>query len=60
MLMVTNVAKMNFNSEKGNDWCPLGFHFKFNGDCEVDEIVHCLPHLLSISYDRQISLVFER
>ena len=28
-------------------------------DFQVDEIVHCLPHLLSISYDRQINLVFE-
>ena len=28
-------------------------------DFQVDEIVHCLPHLLSISYDRQINLVFK-
>ena len=28
-------------------------------DFQVDEIVHCLPHLLSIPYDRQINLVFK-
>ena len=28
-------------------------------DFQVDEIVHCLPHFLSISYDRQMNLVFE-
>ena len=28
-------------------------------DFQVDDIVHYLPHLLSISYDRQINLVFK-
>ena len=44
----------------------IGVHLAFMSnlmaivdDFQVDEIVHCLPHLLSISYDRQINLVFK-
>ena len=44
----------------------IGVHLAFmsyllaiDDDFQVDGIVHCLPHLLSISYDRQINLVFK-